>query len=250
MNEELRGKIDQRSWFYAFDLPDGSQTESYLPKQAQAIHDTRLAMVAGILRPLIETGPPLTALDLASHQGWFSLKLAELGCAEVTGLEPRAEHVKDARLMAEACGRHDVAFVEAGIEDIANTGIETADVVLMLGLLYHLENPISAIRAARAYCKRVCLIETQVGPHLGGVMDWGSADFIKPIEGCFSVIDETDETHGNEASTDGICLVPSAQTLLWVMEKVGFKQVKLVMPDEDAYEQHRYHKRVLAVGWV
>ena len=250
MDPKIKQRIDQRDWFYRFDLPDGSSTKSYLPEAAQQVHQTRLTMMKSVLSPLLADQPGLSALDLASHQGWFSLQAAAMGCASVTGLEPRARHVEDARLMAEACAVGNVRFVQSDIQHIADTDIEPAEIVLMLGLIYHLENPVAAIRTAHAYCRRVCLIETQVGPHLSGMLDWGSHEFVRPIQGCFTVIDETDETHGAEASTEGICLAPSADTLLWIMRKVGFRDVALVTPPGDGYEQHRHGKRVLAAGWI
>ena len=250
MEPEIKQLIDQRDWFYRFELPDGSTTRSYLPESAQQVHDTRLHMVRQVLDPLLQRYPGLSALDLASHQGWFSLQVAAMGCKPVSGLEPRASHVADARLMARALNADGVRFVESDIQHIGQTDLEPADVVLMLGLIYHLENPVAAIRTARAYCRRVCLIETQVGPHLSGMLDWGSYEFVRPIQGCFSVIDETEETHGGEASTEGICLAPSAETLLWIMQKAGFVDVALVAPPDGGYEQHRHGKRVLAVGWV
>lgn len=246
---ELFEAIHQREWFYPFELPDGSSTASYLPESAVAVHETRLAMMRKVLEPVLAR-ESLSALDLASHQGWFSMHLAQLGCSQVTGLEPREGHVADSRLMMRALGLESVSFVQSDIEHIDQAGVEPADIVLMLGLLYHLENPVLAIRAAHRYCRRVCLIETQVGPHLSGPLDWGSYEFVRPIQGCFSVIDETDETHGPEASTGGICLAPSAPTLVWIMQKVGFRDVALIEPPADGYEQHRHHKRVMAVGWL
>jgi len=248
--EKLLEAIREREWFYRFDLPDGSSTASYLPASAVAVHETRREMMARALAPMFEDGAQPTALDLGSHQGWFSSHLARLGCSRVTGLEPRAQHIEDARLVSAALGLDQVEFVQGDIDAIDASGVEAADIVLMFGLLYHLENPVAAIRAARRYCRRVCLIETQVGPHLSGPMDWGSHEFVRPIQGCFTVIDETDETHGPEAATGGICLAPSTPTLLWIMEKVGFRHVGLVEPPENGYEQHRHGKRVVAVGWV
>ncbi|MEP7097741.1 MAG: hypothetical protein ABI748_08775, partial [Dokdonella sp.] len=69
-------------------------------------------------------------------------------------------------------------------------------------------------------------------------------------KGSFGIIDETDDTHGPEASTTGICLVPSIEALFWIMRKIGFARVELVPPPENAYEQLRYGKRVMVVGYV
>ena len=250
MDTGLKKAIEAREWFYRFELPDGTSTDSYLPAEAQQVHDTRWEMVERVLKPVIEKAGKLSALDLASHQGWFTLQTSKLGCSFVTGLEPRQQHIADAELMVRAAEVENIRFIHSDIQGIDDTDIEPADIVLMLGLLYHLENPVAAIRTAYKYCRKVCLIETQVGPHLSGMLDWGSYHFVRPIRGAFTVIDETDDTHGNEASTDGICLAPSAETLLWIMRKVGFKDVSLITPAEDAYEQHLHQKRVVAVGWL
>jgi len=87
-------------------------------------------------------------------------------------------------------------------------------------------------------------------PNLSGNVDWGSYRFVKPLKGSFGIIDETEETHGPEMSTLGICLAPSVDALLWIMEKVGFKDVAVVPPPEDAYEQLRFGKRVMVMGRV
>ncbi|HHL30940.1 MAG TPA: hypothetical protein ENJ41_00040 [Oceanospirillales bacterium] len=136
------------------------------------------------------------------------------------------------------------------VHDIDESTTGQFDIVLMLGLIYHLENPIGAIRKAHALCKNVCLIETQVAPNLSGQLDWGNYTFVKPMMGSFAIIDETEETHGPEMSTTGICLAPSIEALMWIMRKVGFKEVKLIEPQDHHYEQHRFKKRVMVAGYV
>ena len=32
--------------------------------------------------------------------------------------------------------------------------------------------------------------EVQVVPHLSGMVDWGSYEFVRPLKGCFGIIDE------------------------------------------------------------
>lgn len=246
----LLADVAARRWFYPFALPDGSTTELYIDDAVASIHDTRSRMLASVLSPLLKD-KPLTALDIASHQGWYSVQMAELGCQSVRGIEPRLQHIEDAQLITRVLGLDDrISFSQGNIETLSPDTTEPADVVLLMGLIYHLENPVAAIRTARALCKHVCVIETQVGPHVSGMLDWGSHEFVRPIQGCFTIIDETDETHGPEASLGGICLAPSTQTLLWVMEKAGFSNVALVAVPEDGYEQHRHGKRVMAVGYV
>ena len=240
-----------REWFYAYELPDGSVTPTYHGIDIQAIHDTRWQMIERYLEQ--ELGADrggLSVLDLASHQGWFAVKMAQAGFGRVQGIDARPEHVDDSRLMADIYGLDGLSFSQGDINELDSQALGPFDVVLMMGLLYHLENPVGALRTCRALCRSICLIETQVVPGMSGWVDYGGYQYVRPLKGSFGIIDETGETHGPEASITGICLVPSLEALLWILEKVGFSQVTVLEPPADAYEQLLHHKRVMVAAQV
>jgi tRNA (mo5U34)-methyltransferase len=248
---DSEAEVLAKTWFYRFRLPSGAVTASYDDGALDAIHETRLAMMDTALAQHLPGGlAGRSAVDLACHQGYFSTELARRGCASVLGLDARTEHVADARLIARTLGLSNLRVEQRDVHAVTAAEYGQHDVVLCFGLIYHLENPVGALRVARDLCRGVCLVETQVVPNLGGPVDWGSYRFVKPLQGVFGLIDETYETHGPEMSTTGICLAPSVEGLLWVMQKVGFRDVALVRPPDGAYEQHRYGKRVMAVGRV
>ena len=124
------------------------------------------------------------------------------------------------------------------------------DLVLLFGLIYHLENPIGALRVARKLTRRVCVIETQVVPNMNGMVDWGSYRFVRPLKGVFGIIDELDEVSAPEASVTGICLAPSVEGLLWILHAVGFVRAEVLPVPEDGYEQLRHGKRVMVAAYV
>jgi tRNA (mo5U34)-methyltransferase len=240
-----------REWFYAYELPDGSVTPTYHGIDIQAIHDTRWRMVEDCLdRELAGDRSGLCALDLASHQGWFAVKLAQAGFGRVQGFDARQSHIEDSNLIAEVLGLQGLAFEQGDIHELDPQALGRFDVVLMMGLLYHLENPIGALRACRALCRNLCLIETQVVPGMSGWVDYGGYQYVRPLKGSFGIIDEMDDTHGPEASITGICLVPSLEALLWILDKVGFSRVTVLEPPADAYEQLLHHKRVMVAAQV
>ena len=146
------------------------------------------------------------------------------------GVDPRASHVQDARLIARVLGHDQLRFEHSDIFDLDTAALGQFDVVLMLGLLYHLENPVGALRIARALCRNLFVIETQVVPGMSGMVDYGSYRFVRPLTGSFGMIDETSETHGPEASVTGVCLVPSVEALIWLLHKVGFSRVERAAP--------------------
>ena len=247
----LLERIRARPWFYEFALPDGTRTKSHLPEGVEKIHDTRLALLDGALdRAVGQDCSALTAVDLACHQGWFAMHLARRRFASILGVDARDEHLADARLMADVLGARQFRTQEADLEDARAADFGTYDVTLMLGLLYHLENPVRVLRLARAITRRVMVIETQVVPHMSGVVDWGSWRFQRHMVGAFGIIDETEETHASEASVHGICLAPSIETLEWLLKRVGFKRVERLLPPADGYEQLVANKRAMFAAHV
>lgn len=240
-----------RQWFYAYELPDGSTTPTSHGSDIQAIHDTRWRMLDRCVGERLGADRGgLTALDLASHQGWFAVQLARAGFGRVLGIDARASHVEDSSLIRDIYGLDQLAFRQGDVHALDAQDPGAFDLVLMLGLLYHLENPVGALRACRELCRGLCIIETQIVPGMTGFVDYGSYRFVRPLKGSFGIIDETGETHGPEASITGICLVPSLEALVWILHKVGFARVDVLQPPEDAYEQLKYHKRVMVAAQV
>lgn len=250
MNDAI-DEVRRRTWFYRFDLPDGSHTESYLPEAVRPIHATRLAMLWEALGPVSAHGwAGLRVLDMACHQGFYSVEVAKRGCREMVAVDARPEHLADAELIRRVYALDNMRVAQADLEEVKGAELGEFDVTLMLGLLYHVENPIRLLRLARAVTRQVCVIETQVVPNMTGVVDWGAYTFQRPMKGSFALIDETAETHAPEASTGGICLCPSHEALLWVLRAVGFARVETIAPPAGAYEQHAAGKRVMVAAYV
>jgi tRNA (mo5U34)-methyltransferase len=249
--EAREAKALSRPWFYPFRLPSGRTTPSYDGGWLDGIHHTRSTMLDRVLDETFkgkESGA--TAIDIACHQGWFSCQLAQRGFSKVIGVDARPEHIADAKLIRDTLGLGNIELRQSDVHAIDTAAWGQFDLCLVLGLIYHLENPIGALRVARALTRKVCLVETQVVPNMSGMVDYGSYQFVRPLKGSFGIIDEIDDTHGPEASTTGICLVPSTEALIWIMRKVGFARVELLAPPADAYEQLKHGKRVMVAGYV
>ena len=240
----------ERKWFYEFDLPDGRRTTSYLPAGVEQIHTTRLQMMMSALEPVMGGDwAGNTVVDVACHQGYFASHLARKGC-QVLGIDARPEHISDVEMVARAYNLPNLRAAQHDINTLQPDALGKFDVTLMLGLLYHVENPVGAVRLARALTRKACVIETQVVPNMSGIVDWGSYQFQRPLVASFGIIDETAETHAPEASTTGICVTPSYEALLFIMHKLGFSRVERVPVPAGGYEQLASGKRVMVVGYV
>ena len=170
---DVESRCLARDWFYPFRLASGAVTPTYVTGEVAKIHDTRAAMLDAAVRAHFPSGAAgRTAIDLACHEGWFAQQVAALGF-DVLGVDARMRHVDDATLAAEACGATGVRFRTADVHTLDPARDGRFDLVLCLGLIYHLENPVGALRTARALTphRRQCVIETQLAPGLSGRRD-------------------------------------------------------------------------------
>ena len=168
-------RLLDKTWFYRFRLPSGRVTATYDDGALDAIHDTRLAMLRDVVsRRFGESLAGHDAIDIACHQGWFSTKLLEMGADRVVAVDTRDEHVADTRLVRDALGLSKLDVRQSDVHALDRAGLGQFDLVLMLGLIYHLENPIGALRQARALTRHMCVVETQVVPGMRGMVDYGS----------------------------------------------------------------------------
>jgi SAM-dependent methyltransferase len=247
--------IRERRWFYRFELPDGTATDPYVPDDVATIHEARAEMAKGVIHDTFGTDlTEVDAVDVACHQGWFTSMLLDLGVRHTLGVDIRPEHLHDAALMMRVLGHddHRVSFQPFDVGNPSDHPLERDfDIVLLLGLIYHLENPVGALRVARRLTRRLCLVETQIATSLSGVTDWGSYRSTKQIKGSFAIIDETHEltAENREANTVSVSLCPDINGLVFLMRAVGFDRVEVVQPSQ-LNEQLANGKRAMVAGWI
>jgi tRNA (mo5U34)-methyltransferase len=99
-----------------------------------------------------------TAMDVGCGLGYFSALLVELGF-DARAIEGRSENAAEARRRVPGL---DVQVADAEDDALGNAG--SFDLVLGLGLLYHLENPFRAIRNLFALTRRILIIDSMCVP--------------------------------------------------------------------------------------
>jgi tRNA (mo5U34)-methyltransferase len=239
----LEDQVLAQKWFYKYRLPSGRYTEQYISEEIDHIHQTRKAMLLDALAKDFAASDNLTAIDFSSHQGFFSLVLAE-HCKNVLGLEYQKRHIDSARLIAKALSIKNVRFEQADLERMAPGCYDPADIVIAFGLFYNLENPIGVLRRARELTKRVLLIETQTTIlDLEGAIDSGHHSSTNYMHGYFGLFSGNPENIDGSASD--IVFYPSPGGLMWALKKLGFIHVRIVPPPQGAYQQLATGKRIM-----
>ena len=242
-NADKLQDVKARKWFYEFDLPDGSRTATDVPDEIGPIHTSRRDKMIAIIRERVRGAEDLTAADLASHEGYYTIELAK-HFKTVRGYEFRQSSLDAAQLIRDVLEVDNVDYMQADLQKIAYDESMSVDFVLLFGLIYHLENPVHTIRLAAQMCRRHMLIETQVFPYdISGGLEDGHYTNIRPIEGVFGLT--PDYANFREGGSTDIALVPSLNSLLFLLKTFGFVETVVLPSYPLDYEQFRRGMRVI-----
>jgi tRNA (mo5U34)-methyltransferase len=84
-----------------------------------------------------------TVLDVGCNAGFYSLEMKRRGADRVVGIDHNPGYLAQARFAAEVTGL-DIEFREMDVYSVADLR-EQFDVVLFMGVLYHLRHPLLAL---------------------------------------------------------------------------------------------------------
>src|SRR5262249_11336285 len=105
----------------------------------------------------------LRVADLGCLEGAFALALATRG-ADVLGIEARKKNLDKANLLREHFGLPNLAFVQRDGKDFDPKLVGMVDLILALGILYHLEQPVRWIRQISESARRILVLDTHFAP--------------------------------------------------------------------------------------
>lgn len=124
-------------------------------------------------------------LDIACNSGFWSIQCALLG-AEVVGFDGRTELIRQANLIKSIVGVDNVQFKVLDFWDMSREALGgTFDIVLNLGILYHLPDPLKVLQLTKLMARRYILLDTEVYPSRESVVKlrWEDATDIRNATG-------------------------------------------------------------------
>jgi SAM-dependent methyltransferase len=153
--------------------------------------------------------------------GFFSQTLSECGL-NVCGFDGRAENVTEARRRFPH-----LPFEQGDVEERAILELGRFDLVLCFGLLYHLENPLLAIRNLRRLTGKCLLLESMCLP-----------------EEKASILLREEPGQDDQSLTD-VAWYPSEGSLVKMLYRAGFGKVYRVtpLPDHEDFRETTEHVR-------
>jgi tRNA (mo5U34)-methyltransferase len=133
----------ERGWWHSFELPDGSRIDGVCDLAGL---QARIAQF-----PIPQNLRGKRVLDIGAWDGWFSFEMERRG-AEVLAIDnwdnPRFHEMR-ARLDSR------VEYRQIDMYDLTPASVGRFDIVLFMGVLYHLKHPLLAL-------ERVCALTTEL----------------------------------------------------------------------------------------
>jgi tRNA (mo5U34)-methyltransferase len=84
-----------------------------------------------------------TVLDIGCNAGFYSIEMKRRGAARVVGIDSDERYLAQARYAAEVLGA-EIEFRNMSVYDVGSLG-ERFDLVIFMGVLYHLRHPLLAL---------------------------------------------------------------------------------------------------------
>src|SRR5713226_3420264 len=183
--------------------------------------DARGETIRAVVAELKDALGLSTALDAGCGVGFFAQILQECGLS-VGAFDGRMENILEARKRFP-----EIPFEQGDVESPGILALGAFDLTLCFGLLYHLENPMLAIRHLRALTGKGLLLESMCIPGNSAGMVW------------------REEPAAADQSLTDIALYPSEACLVKMLYRAGFAAVYRVaeLPDHFVIRETPLHAR-------
>ena len=120
----------------------------------------------------------LRVLDLGCLEGQFAIEFVRHG-AQVVAIEGRETNLRKTRFAAEALRVDNLDLRSGDVRDLDPGAFGSFDIVLCLGLLYHLDVPdvMNLVRSMSDICGRALIIDTHISLKPKVAVEWNGAEY-------------------------------------------------------------------------
>jgi tRNA (mo5U34)-methyltransferase len=217
----LARRVREIPWYHSMELPGGIRTPG--------VDDPRRRL-RGLHLPDDLTGR--SVLDVGAWDGFFSFECERRGAARVVAADSFAwgdrnwSSKEGFELARRALGSR-VEDVDVDVMELSPERVGTFDLVLFLGVLYHLREPLTALARVASVAADLLVLETHV-----------DALWTRRPAMCFY----PGATLGHDPTN---WWGPNPEAVCAMLREVGFRQVAVVSPDGWGYRGARAARRLL-----
>lgn len=244
--QEIRDEVKRLAPFHhKVELP--FDTSTYVPELSRRrIEYTRVPnLVKHCFPALVEAcGGSLQGkriLDVACNCGGFSVEAAKLNSEYILGIDVVDHYIEQANFIKQALDLEQVEFKVMDIESLDESSVGQFDVVFCFGILYHLENPIHAMKRLASVTKDIMLVDTTVMRTQAIMRPF----FRKPLWSMnFPAVSSADSTDGStslwRSQESVVQFSPNENAVVDLLKFLGFSKVKRIEPKLKGLEKRYY----------
>jgi SAM-dependent methyltransferase len=173
-------------WHYRFDLA-GHITPVRSPRLANRHEQRRKYFFEPLVRLCGGSFEGKRVLDIGCNAGFWSLQAIENGADFVLGVDARQMHVDQANFVFEVKGiprdRYEFALADIFEFDFSRYG--SFDIVLCLGLLYHVSKQVALFETISALKNDILVIDTALSPLPGSYLRVNFENIDNPLNAAY-----------------------------------------------------------------
>ena len=149
--DEIRRRVDALGpWFHNLDLNGVSTAPAHFLGDYPRVKWRRFA---GVIPDSLQG---MTVLDIGCNAGFYAMEMKRRGADRVLGLDTDDDYLAQARFASDINGLK-IEFRKLSTYDIATLG-EKFDLVIFMGVLYHLRHPLLALDLIHEHVARDLLL--------------------------------------------------------------------------------------------
>ena len=149
--DEIRQRVDALGpWFHNLDLNGVRTAPSHFLGDYPNVKWRRFSRV------IPESLKGKSVLDIGCNAGFYTMEMKRRGAERVVGLDTEEEYLEQAKFAA-AVNKLEIEFRKMSAYDVAELG-ERFDLVIFMGVLYHLRHPLLALDLIYEHAARDLLL--------------------------------------------------------------------------------------------
>ncbi len=227
--DELRERVASfPRWHYEFDL-NGVRTPIFDRTHLNRHEQRKNYFFSPLVRLCGGSLNGKRVLDLGCNAGFWSLSAIEAGADFVLGVDGRQMHVDQANLVFEAKGVDPgrYRFELSDVFELDLTAEDPFDVVLCLGLLYHVSKPFELMERISAWNTDLLVLDTTLDRRPGPYFRIRHQNLDEP-----------------RAAVDReLALYPTREAVAALAREFGYRSVRVLRPRFTNWEGSRSYRK-------
>ncbi len=149
--EQIRAQVEELGpWFHNLDLNGVATAPEHFLGDYPAVKWRRFSTA------LPQDLHGKSVLDIGCNAGFYSMEMKRRGATRVLGIDSDEDYLRQARFAAKVNG-FDIEFRNLSVYDVGALS-EKFDIVIFMGVLYHLRHPLLALDLIREHAVRELLV--------------------------------------------------------------------------------------------